>query len=577
MDMLDKLIVNHIFSKNVFEIDLNQVKSGDTIFTFNEYEPIEVALCSDNYEVIIECLSYKIDGVLNVCEDSILKIESNLNYRISGEHEIDLGYIPSKYHIILKKENEIKNCYFEVLYNQAVSQDGMTNIVESLNNFIDGLSIDFFRKGPINNVRSTDRVSDYYIYELLEKYENKLIYNCNQISSNLKMTIKSDYIYNPIERKQNLKTIRNNLKKYNIDKYCNVVKHITYNTNENIILKKYLIKIIRIIKSCETDLDRILSQKRYNEQIINDEINIQHDKLLKANSSFVKKTSSNHIKSLNSRLEDERKWIKKLEIWKKSHDNSKNIINKLLYSEELEKVDINNQITHADSFYNNISYKFFMDLYKTLVFNNSNKRKFNSSELFADRKSYNIFEIYGFILIQNILKEIGFNLCEEYSNQLYNFGSNMHFTFSNDVNVVKVHYDHYCEEYYSAKDGEIVNINSRHCKPDYIITIFDLNGVFKEMIIVEMKYRRLRYMIDYQGKPTETDETISDYKQLKYCVSVENDKYFSPSSVLLIYPSIEEKIFTRFSGEYVGINVMKDFIESDAYNLLKSKIKKALQ
>ena len=47
----------------------------------------------------------------------------------------------------------------------------MDNIIEMINNYINGLSIDFFRNSPINNIRSTEVMSKYYMYEILKKYE----------------------------------------------------------------------------------------------------------------------------------------------------------------------------------------------------------------------------------------------------------------------------------------------------------------------------------------------------------------------------------------------------------------------
>lgn len=575
--MQDKLIINHIFSGYKREINLEEVKVAETIFAFNEYEPIEITLESNNYEVILECLSYKIGGNYSSCEDNILNLKSGIPYKISGEHEIDLGYIPSKYHITLSKDKKSKECYFEVLYNHEVSEEGMTNIIESLNEFISGLSIDFFRRGPINNISTQEQLADYYVYELLAQNEKKLHYACNQILLNLKMTIKSGYSYNEIEKKQNLKTIKNNAIRRNLDKYSNLIKKVAYDTNENIILKKYLLKINRIIKSCEMDLNEIYSQKQNKIMKINEKIESEKLNLTKTNSFFTRKSISNHIKSLTSQLDDEKKWADKIKIWQTSHESSKKVINKLLYSDEFEQININNQVNYSNSFYNNANYKFFMDLYKILTLNSSNKREFNSSELFTDRKSYNIFEMYGFILIQNILKENGFEFCDGYDKQIFNFGSDACFVFKNKTNTVKVYYDHYCEKYYTANDGEIVSINSRNCKPDYIITVFDSNDIFKCMIMIEMKYRKLRYMIDYGDRTTETDETLSDYMQLKYCLSRKENTYIPPSHVLLIYPSLDEKIFTRYSGEFIGINVLKNFSESEAYLSLKKYIVEALK
>lgn len=46
MDMQDKLIINYSFRHYEKEIDLQHIKNGEILFTFNEYEPIEITLFS---------------------------------------------------------------------------------------------------------------------------------------------------------------------------------------------------------------------------------------------------------------------------------------------------------------------------------------------------------------------------------------------------------------------------------------------------------------------------------------------------------------------------------------------------
>lgn len=57
MDMQDKLIINYSFRHYEKEIDLQHIKNGEILFTFNEYEPIEITLFSEKILVEIECLS----------------------------------------------------------------------------------------------------------------------------------------------------------------------------------------------------------------------------------------------------------------------------------------------------------------------------------------------------------------------------------------------------------------------------------------------------------------------------------------------------------------------------------------
>ena len=136
MDMQDKLIINYSFRQNKKEIDLRQIKNGEILFSFNEYEPIEVMLLSENFSVEIECLSYYKDNKITFCEDNILQMMSGENYCISSStNKCEIGYIPSKYQINLKRNDLNLNCLFEVRYNNQLQEEGMDNIIEMINNY----------------------------------------------------------------------------------------------------------------------------------------------------------------------------------------------------------------------------------------------------------------------------------------------------------------------------------------------------------------------------------------------------------------------------------------------------------
>lgn len=577
MDMQDKLVINYSFRHCKKEIDLRQVKNGETLFSFNEYEPIEITLFSKNVLTEIECLSYRKDKETIFCEDNILKMNFGESYIISSsDNKEEVGYIPSKYQINFLVDDENINCLFEVKYNNQLQEEGMDNIIEMINNYINGLSIDFFRNSPINNIRSTEVMSKYYIYEILKKYEKRIAFACDSILSNLKSNIEMKYKSEKIEKKQNYVTIKKNILNKNKIDYYNVKKSVTFNNEENILLKKYLLEIIKILNKNYLDIDRELDEKYLKRKDLGQEINVEQYRYAEyAKSTSSKSSIQNHIKSLESQYEKNEQWISKLIAWKKSYETVKYHLNHLLQSDELMNLNVlNNQILFSNVFYTNSNYHFFKEMYDTLNQKMSSKRRFNNSELFSDKKSYTLFEIYGFILLQNILKESGFSLINDLETDVFSFDSDITMHYTNGNLFADIYYDHFCKKYSLLKDGEheVVSINSRNCKPDYIIVFFDENHDFKDMIIVEMKYRRLVYMAPSVNQTTETDDTISDYSQLAYCVSKNNNILERPSSVVVLYPSIEEKRFNRNLGEFIGINAKLDFEESLAYKRIKDII-----
>lgn len=570
--MQDKLIINHTFHNIINEIDLNSINEDNVLFFFNEYEPIEIMLLSNDFKVEIECYSYYLDEQYNQCQNNLLSLIPNKKYIISNSATDDVSYIPSKYQILIKKNEHCINAFFEVKYNVPVKDNDLNFVIDKLNSFLDGLSIDFFRQKPINNIETLSNTFNYYLYELLYSYEKKLIFCCENTLSKLRNSIYSVYIKDKIEKKQNAHSIYLNNKIIDKRYIFNIAKKTSNINSENILLKKYLLKIEKILNDYNLDLDNLIKSKIKKIDKLTDSLNEKTKLLNTTNQSLANKHKiKNNITSIKSIVDNCQNWITKFSHWKNSYNNCLNAIKKILISDEFISIDINNQIEYSPIFYIDYNYKFFYDFYKKITNLKGNKHCKNKTNLFSDRRSYSIFEIYGFVILQNILKELGFAMHESLNN-IFNFESDCEFIFKNDNDQkIRLLYDHYCVRYNDSKGNEIVNVNSVHCKPDYILMFYDEYGKLQHSLIIEMKYRKLKYLIDSSGT-TETDSTIDDYGQLKY-----KDLNFAKlvnaiDDVILLFPRINEKTFRRGNGLFIGININNDFDDSESYIKIKNII-----
>lgn len=573
MDMQDKLVINHTFSQVIDEIDLNDVCEGKVLFSFNEYEPIVVTLISNEFQVEIECYSYYLDGEYKQCPNNSLLLIPNKEYRISNSATDDVSYIPSKYQILVKKNDFCNNAFFEVKYNSQVRESELNFVIDKLNSFLDGLSIDFFRQNPINNIESLTKNSNYYIYELLYSYEKKLTLCCENILSNLRNSIYTIYRKEKMEKKQNVHSIYLNNKNADKRYFYNVTKNTSNVNTENILLKKYLLKIEKVLSNYNLDLDSLINSKYTRVSSLKNSIKKNTELLEFTNQSNAnKKKIKNNIISISSIIDECENWIEKFKDWKASYNKCVNAIKKVLVSDEFINLEINNQLEFSPVFYSDYNYKFFYDFYNKITSLKGNKHCKNEVNLFSDRRSYSIFEIYGFVILQNILKELGFEMYEGISN-IFNFESDCEFKFkNNDGAKIRLLYDHYCVRYNDSQGDEIVNVNSVNCKPDYILMFYDEDGKLQHSLIIEMKYRNLRYLIEKSSGTTETDSTIDDYGQLKY-KSIDYDRLVNAiDEVVLLFPRIQEKNFRRGIGLFIGIDINKDFDESESYKKLKEII-----
>lgn len=578
MDMQDKLIIFHRFSGRKDEIILDKIKYEEIVFDFNEYEPISIKLESTKYEILIECVNYRCDGNYFIADNNILKLENEKVYDISANNaEEDLSYIPARYCLFIRNGNNERLTFFEVTRNRNLTENGLENIIEKLNTFINGLSIDFFRSKKINNIIYEGDTSEYTIFEILSINKSKIIMHVNNIISQFIQNIKNEYAQEWFEKKQNQYTLRkNSMKKIEYKNY-NLKKSICNNSIENTLLKMYLIKIKKIIENTNFNVKKIREENSIKSYNIKKKLNENYNNLKNNRLSLFDK---NFIQNENKSLVQERKyydeWQKKLDTWHDSYKASKSYINKLINTEELKIVNDLPKTLYSISFEMNSDYVFFKKLYIELVKQYNNKHKKNAKSLFNDKKTFALFELYGFILIQNILKELGFKYIES-EKDVFSFHSDSEFIYVNQNITVKVQYDHFCNSYYnkSAKIGDIISANSANCKPDYIISIYDENDNLKKAVIVEMKYRYLKYLRDRNGR-SETGKTLDDYRQL--AIKIEEYPYYKNiiGDVMIIYPEVKEQCFIHNSSYYIGINSELDFDKSISYKTLKERIQKQI-
>lgn len=570
MDIRDKLIISYPKRPKIETIDLNDIKNNNILFNFREYEEISIQCISETYKVKLECISYICNDVFDFCDENLLTLESNKTYFISKNENDDVSYRPSKYQIIINSPEGEYVCFFDVLYNREMPSKGMDNVIEKINDFLNGLSLAFFKKSTINNINRTDDKSEFYIYDYLAQQANLIGFMSEEILNNIKSNIVSIIKPSRYEEKQNLKSIKKNLLK-NDNIIYNSKKVVSYENNENIILKKFLLKTIKIINNMISDINNHIISKKSKIELYKNEIS-SFDTNNKAR--FDKTNIENNKKSIVSLMEEDTFWITKFNKWQESYLKILNNLKTLVNSDYLKTLSVDNQINYSPVFFSNRNYKFFKNLYENLVSNSFDNQKQTLKNSLTDKRSFQLFEIYGYIILRNILLQL--NFYSETLDEFFEFTSGKKFTYFKEIKNgedkyrIEVIYDFFCKSQTIAKEGEFYSINSYNCKPDYIIAIYK-NDIIIKSIILEIKYRNLRYMFKKRGT-TETDTTLNDYYQLA-CRDNFGDAH-RISKVFLLYPSIDEKCFEVQNAEYIGINTEKDFNESIAYNKIKNQILK---
>ncbi|MGB4984606.1 MAG: hypothetical protein WBO70_02390 [Erysipelotrichaceae bacterium] len=563
MVMHDKLKLMREPNSVFKEIDLETLNEDQLIFSFGEFEKIGIVLESDKYDVEIEASEYFLDNNYYSNDDNMIKLIPNNLYYISGNYnDINIGYVPCKYRIVITKGNVSTYCIFEVLCNRNLSKDGYYNMINNIEQFMSGLSKDFFKQRPLNNINHIETInSQFELIEYFDINKDKIVYHALNILKNFKETIVKSYKLEPYIQRQDSTSIRKNFKVVDQSKSYNVHKTKTSEQQINQILKFYLLKIRPIITECIQYLSIIKLDNNLDIKTIKqkkDEIKELKD----INESIsIDKSVNSQNKTLNKQFEDSKESINKIDKWLTSLTKINRSLNLLLMNENIRNAPASLFNSDIIQFKRNNDYYYF-----EMLFNNISK--LDNLKTFNYKKSFQLFEIYGFILIQNIFKELNYKFIDNKVKDCLAFKANSNWKMvNNNGDYVNIKYDYFCENYYTTKRG-VVNINSHHCNPDYIITFHNDNKEIKGMIVIDMKYRYLTSMIPETNKIHKIDEIVTDYYQLAYYNEINNSLYRN-NKVLIIYPSLEENNFNRHFGDYLGINVCTDFDKSNTYQKLK--------
>lgn len=331
-------------------------------------------------------------------------------------------------------------------------------------------------------------------YSWKRPYE-KAILDQNTIKARLQHPEKMDYLYSP-------------------------KRFISYNLDENMWVKNSISTLISITT------DTCKSYQEYEEGVRRQEANLRY------NDDYVKL-----IKLLN----DDISVISKF----------RNQLIHLLYVGWMAEVDTapNKMLPRAATM--DVRYMFFQQLITKLK-NNTDIQSFDARYGYYWKRTDVLYEIYAYIRLINILKELGFAPTEGWifdeSNKNYPFlndGTNV-ILISDKMKINLV----YNEEIWANSKGPL-KPSGRHKKPDIRIDMYDLESdTFVGTIILDTKYRPLKNIAyQYEGAYTtkhadqlneysnfSSDVFMSDVSEKKKRIYIDNNQLRVVNQVIVLYP-----------------------------------------
>jgi hypothetical protein len=556
-------------------ISLASVSNGDIVEEFNEGEAVEVSSDSQDYIVSLECPSYLVKGRLIVPKDNLLLLSPGVSYRISDGGNEDLGYLPDVYKITIESHKGFStDVYFKVRCNSQVPEEGLENISKKLEGIYQGLSLDllsFTSKGG-SEIGPDNELSPILYLESTKADFQK---HCRLMTSHLAYDTLPLIRKETLEKKQNLKTIRMKLTHACPDSYYNIKKVFSYNIKDNSSLKHYLLRIKIVFNKIAHYLGTYLTKINSNmKQITSD---ISTESIVPGYSSLIaKRRAENHLKNLNSKLTYLTRLRNQIELWRRDLQENQSCLMSLLESPELVAVEISSVVSFSAATINNPWYCYFKD-YQEGLHKGFQKGNETHTLSFATKRSFLLFELYGFSLIKDALEYLGYQEDSTTVNSILDFTQDSYFLFKKQGKAVGVLYNHYCLSYDSPELSQPVTINSNSNTPDYLLSFYaDAKNPDPDYLAaVEMKYRREEKLYR-PGTTTESESTLADYIQLGYKNSQGKIARGVVKKAIILFPSLKEDIIRQddLDSLMIGINISKDEKDSLGFASLVQEIGK---
>lgn len=572
MDTQDKFIVYKQFRKE--EILLSDIKQGDIIFKFKEFESIKI---ENKSKWVIKCEFPNQENLYRITPGEIIELTDYDYNRSEDENNI---FFPENYLIQIEYNDNIKECFFKVESNAL--GENIEDIRKIINDFSKGLEFDLLKS--YHGKKYIDAEKNIYmpLFEKIINNEKMLQFELNYIIDDPIQNIENTVLYTRNPTKESRKKIKKNQKKgineNDNRKKVTEKKVLSLNTDANVVLNNCLFKII---KSC-SDLEYyFLNNIKYLEEkgiILNKEFLISEKKYEGLKNSFDDKYK-NSIRSEYFNLKDT---IKKIEAEKNFFIQKQKKVSKIknnLINQKNESwindVKVDFMIKDSFSARRNIHYKKIIDFVRYL--NTEYNNNFNRSGIYTYKKTSELYEIYVLILVFKIIlnQEYNFIMDENYDfNVVFD---NEEFIFEKNNLKIKVLYNKLIKRTRDGFKDQLVTQNSSSNRPDIIIMVYE-NNKFLHSVILEVKCRKKANIYSINGD-TPVVAQLQDYSNFWYFDNNLKLQRDPVKIVYAIYPSEKaEKEFTDKTESIMLLSIepIYDYNKSKGFQNLTEELKKYL-
>lgn len=340
---------------------------------------------------------------------------------------------------------------FTVTYSVSISPRAVQLMTEAVESLLEDLSLNFASFDPLKV--STEVAT----LQVLKKFVPNLSKSIYSIIDEFDSSYQTIYVKKPFRAKQNSHSVKMNIKEQGRgEESYSVKKEFTCDTPQN-----------RALKFVATNL---------NSQLNNLAVSAS-DKL-------------NRIRSNG--------WNKREEVLRETvrlAQSAASIVRQLLLAPQL--VNISNPFSSQyEAALRRDDYLFVHNFSRSL-----DDPDLSNSGGFKQRKTWQIFELYGLVLVDDALKRAGFTLDRQSSQNIDDYELGKYAArYTRFDRIAIVRYDHNVPHFQEASKLNHQSLcyfanGCQHNKPDITIELFDERMNFITAHIIDMKYRQLNSMV----------------------------------------------------------------------------------
>lgn len=578
MDTQDRIIVKSCFDNEsviLYDILISECKQDSIIFSFKEFQKIEIILESYN-DIVLESEFPDTDKMvlINPFEPIVLN-----DFEYNRDSNLNNTFIPETYSLNIIKNQVVTNCYFEVESNTLGKN--VNTIRKIVSDFHSGLELDFFKKGKGRHYTNDQQRMIMVLYDKIIDNAKTLYMELMPIIDNPIEDLVKEIDYKRKEGKQTRNVIKKMIKKNIVcqdnKKSYSEVKNLTYDNKENRILKAAINSIIKNCKSVDlyfqTNINYLNKEIDKYTRLVDDK-QYELDHISNRNDERYKKKLINEyygfLESLNNSLET----IEQLKIRQNKINKLHNRLNYMVSESWLNKIDGSIQFGYSNRIYKNVHYKRIIDLSNLL--NVSIEQGEVPSKSYGYKETSKLYEIYVLILLFEMFYEVGFILDFDYDYDFNIMFETNEFCLVKDNKKIRIQFDQIVRRVEDMNADNLANQNCVNNRPDIVIMVYEDN-IMKNCIILEVKCRKFENIYVDVGD-TKVVTQLKDYTNFWY---LDENKALNKSpvdKVFCVYPSnVSDTKYINVNQIVLhGLRPKYDFKNDDSYISLKEEIFKVL-